>query len=216
MLRSLTTVLVLLLATVFAVSPAAGADANPAAAADPNIFEPRLDLTIWTIVVFVLLLLVLRRFAWKPVLEGLRGRESRVRGALQEASLAREAAHKLRDQLQAELAGMHDKLRAIMDDARRDAQDARDRVVAEGKADIQAERDRARRELSTAREQAVQELWGEAARLATLVSASVIGHSLDDESHRALVDEAVSGLHGAAATPARVTERPVTDTRDHP
>jgi hypothetical protein len=108
------------------------------------------------------------------------------------------------------------KLRAFMDDARRDAQDARDRVVAEGEADIQAERDRARRELSTAREQAVQELWGEAARLATLVSARVIDRSLDDEGHRALIDEAVSELHGAAATPARVAERTGADTRSHP
>jgi F-type H+-transporting ATPase subunit b len=216
MLRSLTTVLVLLLATVFAVSPAAGADANPAAAADPNIFEPRLDLTIWTIVVFVLLLLVLRRFAWKPMLEGLRGRESRVRGALDEAQRAREAAHQLRDRLHTELAGIQDKLRALMDDARRDAQDARDRLVAEGKADLQAERDRAHRELSTAREQAVQELWGEAARLATLVSARVIGRSLDDESHRALVEEAVNELQGAAGAPARVAEVPGTGTRSHP
>ena len=197
MLRSLTAVLVLLLALVLDASPAS-------AAAEPNIFEPRLDLTLWTIVVFVLLLLVLRRFAWKPMLEGLRGRESRVRGALDEAHKAREAAHELRDQLQAELAGIHDKLRAVMDDARRDAQDARDRMVAEGKAAIQAERDRARRELTAAREQTVQELWGEAARLATLVSARVIGRSLDDEGHRALVDEAVSQLRGTPGATTRI------------
>jgi F-type H+-transporting ATPase subunit b len=204
MLRSLTTVLVLLLALVFAAGPVAAADASDAPTAEPNIFEPRLDLTLWTIVVFVLLLLVLRRFAWKPVLEGLQGRESRVRGALDEAQKVREASHELRDQIQTELAGIHDKLRAVMDDARRDAQDARDRMVAEGKADIQAERDRARRDLATAREQAVQELWGEAARLATLVSTRVIARSLDDKDHRALVDEAVSHLRDTPTSAARI------------
>ena len=191
MMRFLATILVLL---AWGAASAAAAQGSHTPNAEPNIFEPRLDLTIWTIVVFVLLLLVLRRFAWQPVLEGLRGRESRVRGALDEAQKVREAAHDLRDQIQAELAGIHDKLRAVMDDARGDAQDARDRMVAEGKADIQAERDRARRDLATAREQAVQELWGEAARLATLVSARVLGRSLDDTGHRALVDEAVSQL----------------------
>ena len=91
-----------------------------------------------------------------------------------------------------------------MDDARRDAQEARDRMVAEGKADIQAKRDRAGRELTAAREQAVQEVWGEAADLATLVSARVIGRSLDDAGHRALVDEAVSQLRGEPATATRI------------
>jgi F-type H+-transporting ATPase subunit b len=206
MLRSLLIALVLLLVLVFAAAPARAAaeDKRPTATkAEPNVFEPRLDLTIWTIVVFVVLLLVLRRFAWKPMLEGLKSRESRVRDALDEAHLAREAAHKLREQLQAEIASIHDKLRELMDEARRDSQHARDRMVAEGKADIQAERDRARRELDMAREQAVQELWGEAARLVTLVSASVIGRSLNADDHRRLVDEAVTELRGAPATAAR-------------
>jgi F-type H+-transporting ATPase subunit b len=90
-----------------------------------------------------------------------------------------------------------------MDEARRDSQHARDQMVADGKADIQAERDRARRELEMAREQAVQELWGEAARLATQVSASVIGRSLNADDQRRLVDEAVTELRGAPATSAR-------------
>src|SRR5207248_1060454 len=55
-----------------------------------------LDLAIWTVLVFILLYVVLRAFAWKPMLAGLKQREDSIRGALAEAAKAREEAHALR------------------------------------------------------------------------------------------------------------------------
>ncbi len=83
---------------------------------------------------FAVLLLVLRKYAWGPMLEGLQGRENRIRGALDEAQAARADAAKLRDDLKAEMDKVHDKIRALMDEARRDGQQAKDRLLAEGKA----------------------------------------------------------------------------------
>jgi len=199
MLRCLPTVLVFLFALVILASPA------PAFAKDegtPNILEPRPDLTIWTIVVFVVLLLVLHKLAWKPMLEGLQGREARIRGELDEAKNAREDAQKLRDQLKVELNKIQDKMREMLDEARRDGQQVKERLLAEGKADIQAEKERALREIEATREQAKQELWTQTAQLATLVSAKVIGRSLTVDDHRHLVDEAVAELTGATASRA--------------
>jgi F-type H+-transporting ATPase subunit b len=212
MLRCLPAVLVLLLALVVsaaAPAPAAAKDDEHAAAkeggqkkAEPNILEPRLDLTIWTVIVFGLLLLVLRKWAWGPMLEGLQGRESRIRGALDEANMARDEAQKLRDQFQTEMDNVHGKIRELMDEARRDGQQTKDRLVAEAKAEIQQERDRTRREMERERDQAVQELWNQTAQLATLVSAKAIGRSLDDNDQRRLVDQAVAELRNAPTTTA--------------
>src|ERR671936_824072 len=60
------------------------------------ILSPRFDLGIWTLVVFALLLLVLRRFAWGPMLEGLQKREQNIRAAREDAERAREEAQRLR------------------------------------------------------------------------------------------------------------------------
>ena len=60
--------------------------------------------------------------------------------------------------------------------------------------EINAEKQRARHELEVARDQALQELWTQAASLATLISAKAIGRSLSEEDHRRLVDEAVRDL----------------------
>ena len=194
MVRSRPTVLVPLLALVLiAASPALAA-----AAEKPDIFvPPRLDLTIWTLLVFGALLWVLKKLAWKPMLEGLQGREARIRGALDEAQTARDEAQKLRGELQAEMAKIHDKMREMLDEARRDGQQTKDRMVAEAKTEIQSERDRSLRELAREREQAKQELWNQTAQLATLVSAKAIGRSLGADDHRHLVDEALAEMQNA-------------------
>jgi len=157
----------------------------------------RLDLTIWTIIVFGVLLLVLRKLAWGPMLKGLQGREARIRGALDEAQMAREEAQKLLALHQTEMAKIHDKMRELLDEARREAQALKDKMTSEAHSEIQADKERVRREIQTETAQAKQELWNQAAQLATLVSAKVIARQLTPEDHRSLVDEAVAELNNA-------------------
>ena len=162
-----------------------------------GILDPRFDLGIWTIVVFVVLMLVLRRFAWGPMLEGLKRRELNIRQALEDAQRAREDAEKVRSQLQAEMSQASDKIRQMMDDARRDAQHMADEMVGKARSEIQGERDRLRREIDTARDQALQQLWGQAAQLAAMISSKAVRRELNLEDHRRLVDEAIAELHEA-------------------
>jgi F-type H+-transporting ATPase subunit b len=203
MTRSWPTVLVVLLALVLvAATPTLAAAAEEHGEKKDIFLPPRLDLTIWTIVVFGCLLLVLKRFAWKPMLNGLQGREARIHGILQEAQTARDDAQQLRGHLQAEMDKVNVKIREMMDEARREGQQNKDKLIAEAKAEIQAERDRARRELQTEAAQAKQDLWNQTAQLATLVSAKAIARHLTPDDHRGLVDEAVAELRGAQRTTA--------------
>src|SRR5262249_36194547 len=86
-----------------------------------GLFSWTLDLALWTVVVFLLLLFVLKKYAWKPMLEGLQKREENIRAALEEAQRARDEAQKVREQLQAEMNQAAQKVRDMMDAARRDA-----------------------------------------------------------------------------------------------
>jgi F-type H+-transporting ATPase subunit b len=163
--------------------------------AQPPIFTPvRIDLAVWTLVVFLLLLFVLSKYAWGPMLEGLRKREEHIHAAIDEAQKAREEAQQLREHLAQERAKIADEMRAHLDQARRDAQQLRDNMQAQAKADINAERERLHREVNTARDQALKQLWDQAAQLATLVSAKVIRRQLGPDDHRRLVDEALADL----------------------
>lgn len=186
---------VLLLCGPFVV-PLLAAEGHEAAK-EPSIIAPVLDLTIWTVVVFLVLLFVLRRFAWKPVLEGLQKREENIRFALDEAQKARADTQRMREQLQAEMNSASQKIRDMMDEARRDAERSTEQMTAKARTEIQAERERLRHEIAIARDQAVQELWNQTARLATSISSKAIRRSLTEDDHRRLVDEALAELRGA-------------------
>lgn len=192
----------LLAALVLAWDGAAGV---VRAAGDGDILAPRFDLGIWTLVVFVVLLLVMRRFAWGPMLEGLKRREQNIRQALEEAQRAREDAEKTRSQLQAEMSQASDKIRQMMDEARRDAQRAADDMIGKARGEIQGERERLRREIDTARDQALQQLWGQAAQLAAMISAKAVRRELTMDDHRRLVDEAIAELKEAGNNRQRQT-----------
>jgi F-type H+-transporting ATPase subunit b len=163
-----------------------------------DVTAPRFDLTIWTIVVFVGLLLVLRKWAWGPMLQGLHKREQTIESSLHYAQQAKDEAQRLHEQLRAEKDKAEEKVRDVLEGARRDAQRLADELMAKTRTDIQTERDRLRREIDTARDQALHDIWNQAAQLATLISARVVRRRLDPEDHRRLVDEALEELRQTA------------------
>jgi F-type H+-transporting ATPase subunit b len=167
-----------------------GADEGPFAGPANRI----LDLAIWTVVVFLILLFVLGRYAWKPMLAGLQKREEHIRSALAEAQAAHEEAKRIQVQLQQQLASAHEQVRQILDEGRRDAEKLRETEMARTAAEIQTERDRLRHEIETQTAQAVQHIWSQAAELATLASAKALGRGITEDGHRRLIDEALSEI----------------------
>lgn len=162
-----------------------------------DIFEVALDLGLWTVVVFVLLLIILKKYAWGPMLEGLKKREENLHAAIEEARRAREEAASLRQMIDQEKAKMGEQVREAIDEARRDAARMAEDMKAQARAEIQADRERLRREIELARDQALAQLWQQTAQLATLVSAKVIHRQLDGDDHRRLVEEALAELKQA-------------------
>jgi F-type H+-transporting ATPase subunit b len=193
--------LLLALPLLLASGAAYGSDPAPGHEGEhqSDIFGKSLDLAIWTWVVFLLLFFILRKTAWPKILAGLQQREESIRSAIDEAHRAREEAHRLRDQLRAEMSQAHEKVREVLDEARRDGEQMRAQKLVEAEGQIQAERDRALREINNARDQARDELRQHAAQLATLISAKAIRRSLTPEDHRGLIDEAVAELQSAAS-----------------
>ena len=171
-------------------SAAFGADPAPGAP-QPGPLDIRYDTAFWSIVVFVGLLIILRAKAWGPILEGLQKREETIRASLEDAKTARAEMEKMKADFQKELAEAHQQIPKLMEEARKKAEDMASDMRAKAAADIQTERERLRHEVSLAKDQAIKEMWEQAAQLATLISAKAIGKSLNDEDHRRLLDEAM-------------------------
>jgi F-type H+-transporting ATPase subunit b len=156
------------------------------------------DLGIWTVVIFILLLWVLRKLAWGPMLEGLQKREETIKNSVEEAKNARAETERISAEFKLKMDQAYAEIPKIMDNARRDAEAFKEDMRTQTAKEVQGERQRLRREIDTARDQALQELWSQAAQLATLISAKAIGRSLTEDDHRRLLDEAIAELGEAA------------------
>jgi F-type H+-transporting ATPase subunit b len=195
MQRGLLMIWIALLALVLC-APAAihAADAPEHPEAKNDLFGMALDLGLWTLIVFLVLLVVLSKFAWKPMMQGLEHRERAIHSALQEAQQAREEAARLRAQLEEQSRKANEQARQILDEARRAAERNTGEMIAEAHKKIQAEHERLQREMSLAYDQARRDLQTQAAKLATLVAGKVIRRQLNHDDHRQLVEEALSEL----------------------
>lgn len=157
----------------------------------------RWDLGIWSIIIFVVLFAVLGKFAWGPMIKGLQKREENIRSAQEQAEKARADAMALQGQLDAKMRSAGADIAKMMDEARGDAQAIKTQMVAEAKAEIQSDRDRVLREVATAKDQALQELWQKAVGLASAMSTKAVRRTLTDEDHRKLLDESLAELKQA-------------------
>jgi F-type H+-transporting ATPase subunit b len=182
----------LLVLAALAAGPAVAAEAGHEE--KPSLVYWAPESFIWTLLVFLLLLYVLGRFAWKPMLDALRKREETIRGAVEEAKVARAETERVRADFQAQMAKAYEEIPKLMEKARRDAEALAAEMRAKASADIQADRQRLRREVETARDQALVQLRTEAAQLATLISSKVLRRAVSADDHRRFVDEALAEM----------------------
>lgn len=177
--------------------------AAPALAAEaeetPNIFAGDLGNAIWTILIFVLVLVVLGKYAWGPILSTLQTRESFIHEALAKAKADRDAAEGRLKEYEERLAGARAEATAIVEEGRRDAEAVKRKIEADAKAEADKTIERARREIQMATDTATKNLYELSARLATDMAARVIGRELSPQDHERLIAEAIDGISTGTA-----------------
>jgi len=159
-----------------------------------GLFSINLGLSIWTVVVFTSVFLVLARFAWKPILSAVEARETKIQDALDEARRRQAEAEQLLLEHKAQLADARRQAQEILAEGR-DAAD-RFRKEMEGKAREESEfiLTRARAEIQREKEAAVDVLRRESVDLALAAASKLLHQKLDSEQDRKLVMEYVDGL----------------------
>lgn len=152
------------------------------------------DLAIWTGVVFVLLLLILTKFAWKPIVEGLDKRERNVADQIAQAEAANQKAKDLLADYERKLAVASDQVRGILDQGRRDAEQTGREMIDKAKAEAKSELQRAVGQIDAATSAAIQELADHSATMAVELAGKIVCASLKPADHAKLIEQAVAGF----------------------
>lgn len=151
-------------------------------------------LMIWTIIVFVLLLLVLRKFAWPQILGAVRAREAALEAQIAEAEKNRLESAALVEQHKKMLQEGRSQAQAILAEAKVVAEKERTAAMERTREEQSELLDRARREIQAERDRAVLELRQEAVDLSLAAASKLIGQRLNSEADKKLVEGYLSSL----------------------
>ena len=151
-------------------------------------------LLLWTIITFVVLLLILWKTAWKPIVEALDARAEKVRSDIDQADKSRQEAEKVLAEHKELMSNAKGESAKIISQGREEAEKVRSEIIEKAQGDAKEMAERAKREISMAKEAALAELKGEIVTISTDIASKVIGKNLNPEDQNALVEEALNKI----------------------
>lgn len=157
-----------------------------------DLVTPGLGLIFWQAVTFLLVLFLLSKFAWKPIMSSLREREETIEGALRSAEQAKQEMLKLK----ADNEKLLDEARAERDQMMRKAQQTADAIVEEAKEKASAESSKivenARLAIQSERQAALEDIRKQVATLSIEIAEKLLRNQLKEErAQRELVNQLV-------------------------
>lgn len=194
-------VLALMSLALFANVPLLAAEAasegaqEPAGPASP-LYAPSEGVITGTvtIVVFAVLVAVLGKYAWAPILKGLREREEKIRREIADAEAARAKADQTLKEYDARLASAEQQVRDMLAKATNDAQLVATNVRMQAQKDAEEIKDRATRDIEQARKSAVADVHRQAAELSTAIAEKILRRNLNADDQRELVNSSLEQL----------------------
>ena len=158
------------------------------------LLDPHEGLIIWTIITFLVVLFVLKKFAWPQLLAALDEREKRISDAIATAEQARKEAEEVLREHQQKLAAADEEARQIVAEAREAGANVRQTIVSQAREEAERMLDQARTSIESEKRAAIAELRRETANLAVQAAGALIDANLDDERNRGLVDDLIAGI----------------------
>jgi len=188
------------LATLIAVTASPAFASETAEGGPPNLLDPNVGVMAWTLVIFVLLLVVLSKFAFKPLFAAVEAREKALEDAIEGAKRDRAAAESLLAEQKAHLETARTEAQQIIADSRATAEKMRTDLLALTKAQQEEMIEQARRSIEGEKAAAVAALRTEAIDLAIAGASRVIEQNLDSTGNRKIVESFLASLDGAKGT----------------
>ena len=158
------------------------------------LITPDPGLILWTIVTFVALAWVLKKFAWKPILAIIEAREKTIQEALDESKRAREAADEALAKNRELMAQARGEAAKIVTEGQKQAERIRTELLAKARTDSAAVLEQGRRQIEFETKQAVAELKGTVVQVALDAAGKLIQSSMDEARHRQLVEKYLEEL----------------------
>jgi len=163
----------------------------------PNPFSGDIGNVVSTVIIFGLVVFVLGKFAWGPILNALQKREDFIRDSLEQAKKDREESEAKLKEYTEQLTAARAEAKAIVEEGRRDAEVVHGKIEVEAKKEAAAMMERAKREIQIATDTAVKQLYDVSGKLAVDIASRIIRKELNAAEHERLISESIEELSKA-------------------
>jgi F-type H+-transporting ATPase subunit b len=188
---------VLAAALMISATPALASEAAEGAPVD--LLAPATGVMAWTLVIFLLLLFVLSKYAFKPLFAAVEAREKALEDAIEGAKRDRAESEQMLAQQRAQLEAARSEAQQIIAESRATAEKMRSDLLAVTKQQQEEMIEQARRTIEGEKSAAIAELRKEAVDLAIAGASRVIEQNLDSAGNRQIVESFLASLDGKAA-----------------
>ncbi|MGD0483756.1 MAG: F0F1 ATP synthase subunit B [Gemmatimonadales bacterium] len=154
-------------------------------------------VSLWTLVIFFILLVVLAKTAWPAILKAVEEREKKIQAQLDDAAKANAEAQRVLTVYQQQLAAAREEAGAILAASRQAGERLREDLVTKGRAEQEELLVRARREIGLEKDKALGELRSEAVELSIAAASKVIERNMDNATDRGLVQDYLDHLESS-------------------
>ena len=161
------------------------------------LIKPEFGLAFWTITCFVLLVFVLSKTAWKPLLKAVEDRENALRRDREAAENARAEAEKIKNELEIKFAELKAELSRRLDSAKAEGEKEKEVIVEEARRSAALIVAAAKIEIDSQKNEAVRELREKVVGLALAVSEKLLEKHLDPKANAQLVARSIDDLEKA-------------------
>lgn len=156
------------------------------------------DLALWSLIVFVVFIFVLRAFAWGPLIQALDERELRVITAINTAESKQKESEELVKEHARKIEAAQDEIQAMMVEARSDADRIKQDILEQARQEAESIKTHAVDEIERARELALKDLFDQINGRVIDATEQVLGRALNESDRDRLIDEALSQISGSS------------------
>lgn len=151
-----------------------------------------------TLVIFVVLVSVLGKAAWGPIVKGLAAREAKIRGDITAAEAARKQAEQALADYNAKIANAQEQIRTMLSNAAADGEKLATSIRMKAQSEAEEIKERATKDIDAAREAALREIYEKTAELSTSIAEKIIRRNLNANDQQELVRQSLEQLHSVA------------------
>jgi F-type H+-transporting ATPase subunit b len=155
---------------------------NPLLQPDPGLF-------VWTIITFLVLVTILAKFAWRPLLQALEERRNTINKALEDAQLARQELERIGQQSAELLRKARADAETVLTQSRADAERLREEMRQKARAEAEGIVRNAERQIQLETARAVQQIRHEAVDLSVMIASRIIQRNLSKEDNEKLIED---------------------------